>query len=165
MDAGILAGVIASQFLVPFLQRGIEKLRDQVADKAGGEAAEFVKGTTQKVWEKVHSLFKADGDEAFLQRLKSKPDSAAGQQQIQEMLTEKLAAHPEAAEELQSLVNTPGPHGKSASNQITNAGLAVIVSVSNSDFRNARHVNITGLSVGNSPPLDSEQKDNSSESS
>lgn len=147
MDPTDLSPLIVAQYLAPFAAIGFDKLRNSFEEKMGAGIAEFVIDTSKKVWNKVAELFNKDGDEKVLERLKVKPDSEATRQLISEMLTEKLTENPAVAKELEGIVLSTGPDGKTALNHIENAGIAIIVSVQNSDFRGANNTSITGMNV------------------
>lgn len=143
-DVAVLAGTIVSSFMLPYAKKGIEELGNELSKKFGNSAASQVSGLTQKLWNKVKSVFSADDDKAALSQFEKRPD--ASKVLIQAILEEKLQQNSSLAEELNELIKTPTTDGRSVTEIMNNSGIVGVVEVKNSDLSHSTGLTITGVS-------------------
>jgi len=151
IDIALLAGTVVTQFLIPYLKSGAEKITEEITGAASKTAAEHVDGVMDKVWARVTSLFGGTDDETLLTQLEKRPEAAGPL--VSSALQERLAQDSRLAEELNALVNGPGPEGQSAAALIKNAGIAGIADARNANFQGAQNVRIAGVHIGGGAPI------------
>lgn len=150
IDIAILASTLVSSFLLPYVKMGAEEIFKSASQKLGEGAAARAKEITENVWQRVKSVFSSEEDETILSQFKKRPDAA--QSLMQDVLKEKLAQNSALAEELDKLINTPGPEGASTGAQIMRAYIAGIADLRNANLSNAHDMEIAGVKLGEFPP-------------
>jgi hypothetical protein len=148
LDLAVLATTAVSSFLLPYAKIGVQKLVEGMAGQVGKSTAEYGVGVAKQVWERVKAAFSSDDDQAAIEQFEKRPDAAKGL--IEAVLKEKLEQDPVFAQELDKLVNGPGPDGKTSGAQIMHAGIAGIVDVRGANFMSSHGVYITAVQVGDS---------------
>lgn len=149
LDIAVLATTVVGSFLLPYLKQGAEEIAKSVTEKVSKEAAGHVTGVTQKLWEKVKSIFSSNEDKVTLSNFEKYPDETKALFEL--MLKKKLEANPSLATELDKLVNDKVPGGTSTGAQIMNAGIAGIVDARNANFSGASGFEISGNKFGEFP--------------
>jgi hypothetical protein len=110
LELAALATTVVTQFLVPLVKQGAEKLAEGVASRAGEEVGEQAAGVAQRLWKRVTEAFAGDpDDETSLDLFQKKPETYA--QAIEDLLRSKLEEDRGFADELQKLVDQPTPDG------------------------------------------------------
>jgi len=153
IEIALLAATVVGKILVPFFQRGAEKVGEALSDKVTDEAAEFATDTANTLWERIKARFAEPGEQVIADRFEGSPDKAAGL--FQEDLERKFAEDPAFVEEIAALVNAKDPGGSGNVLQIFGNGGIV----------DARNATITGgVLAGNvqgnvytTPPADPAQ--------
>jgi hypothetical protein len=118
IDIALLATTAVTSFLLPYIKDGAKKIADALTEKGSKAGAEYFSEVAKKAWDRVKSSFSSEDDKTELSQFESSPEEKAPL--IEDMLKVKLRKDPLLAEELDKLVNTPGPDGKSASLLIKN---------------------------------------------
>jgi hypothetical protein len=149
-DVAALAATIVSSFLVPYVKAGVVEIGKELSKKVGDSAAAQVTGLTQKLWDRIRSVFAEEDDRGALSQFEKRPELAKAL--IQSILEEKLENDSSLARELDELINTPAQDGLGSITDImNNSGLAGVVNVNNSDFRHSTGTTIVGVSVQAKP--------------
>ncbi|HYU98194.1 MAG TPA: hypothetical protein VE977_05165 [Pyrinomonadaceae bacterium] len=146
IDLAVLAATLVTSFLVPYVKLGAHKIAEALADKVGEAATQEVTGLTNKIWNRVKSVFSSEGEQFTLLQLNENPDAA--RPLVESLLKKKLQADPQLAEEFEQLIQTPIAGGSSTGAQIMSAHIAGIVDARGANFSGAQGVNLTGVSIG-----------------
>jgi hypothetical protein len=88
--------------VTPFLKSAAGKLADKAGEKLGEKAGEAAWNEHGSIWEKMKGLF--HGDEEILHIYEKYPSSDEVQKDFAKSLEEKLAAAPDTAKELNTMV-------------------------------------------------------------
>jgi hypothetical protein len=120
IEIALLAATVVGKILVPFFQRGAEKVGEALSDKVTDEAAEFATDTASSLWDKIKARFSEPGEQVIADRFQASPDKAAGL--FQEDLERKLAEDEGFAEEIAALLNAKDPGGSGDVMQIFGKG-------------------------------------------
>ena len=116
LDFVALAGTAVTTILLPYLKDGATKFAATIAEKEGQGMGEYAAQLAGKVWDKVKSTFNSDSEQVVLQQFEKKPEAAAPL--VEATLAEKLEQDPQLAQEMDELVNSDTPDGKSTGAQI-----------------------------------------------
>jgi hypothetical protein len=130
IDVAVLAGTVVARFLVPYLEKGAQQLFDAAADKVGQVAADHAKGVTERIWQRVRSVFASDEDKGALANFEKRPQ--ASEKLVEEILREKLEKDEKLARELEELVTSKSPDGSGTGAQIIGTTVGFV------DARNAQ---------------------------
>jgi hypothetical protein len=103
--AATLAADLVAKILLPYAKLGLKKVGEELKERAGPAIEAQATSLTGKVWDKVKSLFQSERDRYALEQFEESPEAAAPI--FTRTLEKKLAEAPQAAEELQQLVDTP----------------------------------------------------------
>lgn len=150
IDIAVLAATVVSSFLFPYVKMGAEEIFKGASQKVGEGAALRAKEITEKVWQRVKSIFSSEEDRTVLSQFERRPDAARSL--IQDVLREKLEQNSSLADELHKLINTPGPEGSSTGAQIMHAYIAGVADLRNANLSNAHDIEIAGVKLGEFPP-------------
>lgn len=157
LDLVALAGTVVTSFLLPYIKDGAKKVAETLTEKGSQAAVTYVTEVAQKVWDRVTSAFSSDTDKATLAQLEEYPEAA--QPLVEAVLKKKLEQDDQLAQELDQLVNTPGPEGQSASLLIKDVvGDVGVLYMPHANFQQAQNVRLAGVmkeyktSEGNDPP-------------
>jgi hypothetical protein len=104
--------------VTPFLKSAAGKLMDKAGEKMGEKVGEAAWDEHGSIWEKMKGLFQ--GDEEVLHIYEKYPGSEDVQKDFAKTLEEKLAAAPDTAKELNTMVEKMPPSMKT--NTITQSG-------------------------------------------
>lgn len=148
IDTATLAATVVGSFLLPYVKIGIEKISEEVGKSMGKSAADHVTGLSKRVWERVKAVFDSDTDKIILSEFRDDP--VAAQALVKAKLTKKLEQDAALAEELDNLINAPGPLGLSSGAHIMNAHIAGILDARNADFSGSRGARLAGVMFDNS---------------
>lgn len=129
MDPLTLAGTVVANLLLPYAKLGFEGLAEQLAQTAGGKAAQHVAGVADKAWQRVKAAFGAEGKESVLDELEKHPAEAGGL--VETMLAEVLERDEELKRELEELVSESGPDGESSVQVIASSDIQVVATGAN----------------------------------
>jgi hypothetical protein len=135
-DPVSLAATAVGAFLLPYLQKGAEKIGEVVSEKFGQAAANEVTDIAGKIWSKVKGAFTSADEITTLDLFVKNPETF--QKPVEQMLQQKLAQDPALAQEVHALVNAPTAGGAGSAASIMNASIAGIL-----DMRGA-HLNTQG---------------------
>lgn len=116
LDFVALAGTAVTTILLPYLRDGATKFAATIAEKEGQGMGEYAAKLAGKVWDKVKSTFNSDSEQVVLQQFEEEPEAAAPL--VETKLKKKLEQDPQLSQELNELVNTKTPDGKSTGAQI-----------------------------------------------
>jgi len=140
MDPATLAATVVGTYLLPYVTKGAAALTAAVADKVGSAAANFATGIAGALWGKVKGAFSAEGDQFAIQEFEQHPED--GQKILERKLREKLEQDSGLLQELEQLISSADPEGRTAAQIIQNSG--VMVNLQQADFRQAHDFNIVG---------------------
>ena len=146
LDLAVLATTVVSSFLLPYVKIGAQKLVESMAGQVGKSTAEYGAGGAKQLWERVKEAFSSDDDQEAIVQFEKRPDAAKGL--VEAVLKEKFEKDPIFAQELDRLVNSTGPDGKTSGAQIMHAGIAGIIDARGANFTSAQGVHLTGVQVG-----------------
>lgn len=116
IDLAVLAGTVVARYLVPYVEKGAQQLFDTAADKVSQVAAEHAKGVTERLWQKVRSVFDSDEDKGALANFEKRPK--ASEKLVEDILREKLEKDEGLAKELEQLVSSQSPDGAGTGAQV-----------------------------------------------
>jgi hypothetical protein len=119
IEIAALATTVVTSFLLPYLKEGAKKIAGLASEKFGDSAGEYAAGLAEKVWNRVKSAFSSDRDKATLADLQENPEATASL--MENKLKAKLEQDPTLKKELEELLNSLGPDGKSTGAQILGA--------------------------------------------
>jgi len=137
IEVATLAAGLVGKILLPYAKLGLKKIGEELKERSGAAIESQATSLTGKVWDKVRSLFQSDRDKYALEQFEEDPEAAAPI--FTRTLEKKLAEAPEAAEELEQLVNTPIAAGSGATLQN--------IMAQTFGYVDARGANITGGQV------------------
>ena len=146
IDIALLAGTIATNFLLPFVKQGAARIGEAIAQSSGAEDGDHARGVVEQVWNTVSGLFSKPADAGLLTHLKDDPEAA--RPLVESVLRQRLAENPQAAEALDQLVNSPAPSGQTVAASIESAGIAGIVNMPNANLSGAQGLRISGVNIG-----------------
>lgn len=127
IEVGALAASLVTQFLLPYLDRGLEGIADKVSDAVAESAGDQVVRVTKRIWHRVKALFAAHPEQELLFR-KFEEHPKAMAEMIALELEKILSANTEEAAELEALVEEPVEGTKmTVANVIANSGVSVVV--------------------------------------
>lgn len=116
MDVTVLATTVVSQLLVPVLKAGWDRAFDAAAEQAGEQVAEETRGLVRRVWDRLREALGGDPQQdAVLATFEQRPEAAAPL--LEDLLSERLAADPGLARELEELVHRR-PDGRREAAQV-----------------------------------------------
>jgi hypothetical protein len=124
VDIAVVAGVVVSKFLAPYVKLGAERLADEVSERFSDSAAEHVSELSESLWTRVKGLFSSEKEQTTLELFEQDPEGLEAS--VERILREKLDANPALAEELAGLVDSPSPDGSGTGAQIMSATIAGI---------------------------------------
>lgn len=135
-----LAATVVTSFLLPYIKMGAEEFLAEIASKSGKNIAQHTLEITEKVWDRVKSVFNSEGDQVTLEYFQKNPEKF--QEEMQESLTLKLKADGKLMASLTELIHSKlSNDGQTASDVITTT---INVRVRGNVFKNVGEVNISG---------------------
>jgi hypothetical protein len=147
MPIEVLAATVVSQFLLPALKTGGEKIVEAIAGEVSQQAADHTEGLIGGLWAKVNGLFRggSEREERTLADFKEDPDTYADA--VTKILDRKLQEDQAAAEEIQRLIDAPVPGTTMTGVQVFDAGVVGIVDARQANFSGASSFVITGVTT------------------
>lgn len=147
MPIEMLAATVVSQFLLPALKTGGEKLLEAVADEVSQQAAEHTQGVIGGLWAKVDRLFGggSEREQRTLEDFKEDPETYA--EAVTRILERKLEEDPATAREIEGLLEAPVPGTSMSGAQVVNAGVVGIVDMRQANLAGASGFTISGVTV------------------
>jgi hypothetical protein len=150
IDTAALATTVVGSFLLPYVKSGVEKISEEVGKNVSKSAADYVTGLSKKIWERVKAAFTSDRDQVILSEFKDQPEAA--RLLVETKLMKKLEQDAALAEELDALINAPGPFGLSSGAQIMNSSIAGILDARGADFSGSQGARLAGVMLEKFPP-------------
>ena len=135
-----LAATVVSSFLLPYLQKGAGEFLTEIASKSGKNIAQHTLEVTEKIWERVKSVFSSEGDKVTLKYFEKNPEKF--KEEMQESLSTKLASDQELVLYLNDLAHSKLQGGDQTATQIVTTTISV--TVTGNSFKNIDRVNIVG---------------------
>ena len=124
IDIALIAGAAIGNILVPFFQRGAEKVAGDLGDAVGEAAADHATQTATSLWERIKAkLSGSDEGRMIAERFERDPESAAPL--LEQDLKAQLEQDPAFAEEVAQLLAAEGPAGSGNVIKIFGAGNVV----------------------------------------
>jgi hypothetical protein len=119
-----LAATVVGEILVPYLKEGAKKIAEEASKRFGDSAGKYAADLAGKVWDRVKASFTSDREKNTVADFEEKPEEAKSL--MASRLRDKLQSDPKLAGDLEKLVNTQSPDGKSTGAQIIGATYAGI---------------------------------------
>jgi hypothetical protein len=140
-----LATGIVGRLLVPYFQKGAEKLAEAVGEELGTGVGQQVSTAAGKAWDLVTGAFTSDQEITTLNLFQDDPETF--QEPVRRKLETRLKADPGLQQQLQAVLDAPGPNGTTSS-IINNAQYAGILNLQGAVISNAQNSTFAGLVVG-----------------
>ena len=99
-----LASTLVTSFLLPYLQKGADDFLSELASKSGKGIAKHTLVVTEKIWERIKSVFNSESDKVILNYFEKKPDKF--KEEMQESLITKMKNDQELVLYLDELANS-----------------------------------------------------------
>lgn len=134
-----LATTVITSFLLPYLQKGSEEFLNEIASKSGKNIAQHTSEITEKIWERVKSVFNSEGDKVTLQYFEKNPEKF--REEMQESLLAKMKSDQALVVYLNEVTQSKFQNdGRTAAQIVTRINVAV----TGNSFKNIDTVNIIG---------------------
>lgn len=135
-----LATTVVTSFLLPYLKKGADEFLNEIATKSGKSIAQHTLNVTEKIWERVKSVFSSEGDKVTLEYFEKNPEKF--KEEMQECLSTKLKSDHELVHYLNDLAYSKLQGSDQTATQIVTT--TINITVTGNSFRNIDNVNIIG---------------------
>jgi hypothetical protein len=124
IDIALVAAAAVGRILVPFFQRGAEKVAADLGDAVSESAAEHATEVAETLWKRVkHKLSRSDSERVIAERFEKDPEKTAPL--LESDLMALLQGDPAFADEIAKLLDSGSSDGSGNVIQIFGAGNVV----------------------------------------
>jgi hypothetical protein len=145
IDITMLSATVVSNFLLPYLKLGADRLLAKLSEEIGEAGAKKLTSISQNLWDSFKQLFTSEVDQPVLKHIEEHPKES--QELMKSLLNQKLAQNPAIAEEMYALTNFS--EDKKTVFEGAMKTITGTIHLENTVISNNSEVNITAVKLGN----------------